>query len=197
MSFSETYHDTALLKRIAAGEWAAYDELVRQYSSRLLFYLMPLTRYDQSRAEDILQDVFLAVWEKRESLLFIRSIEQYLFRMTKNRFLDLLRKEQSRLRLIDRYQETGELNTAASPYEQVLYAEYSAQAAKAISQLSEKLRIVFLLSTQHDLSVGEIANALNLPKETVKKRLYLAGNFIRSYLKKHGEWLLLLLVYFF
>lgn len=158
---------------------------------------MPLTRYDQSRAEDILQDVFLAVWEKRESLLFIRSIEQYLFRMTKNRFLDLLRKEQSRLRLIDRYQETGELNTAASPYEQVLYAEYSAHAAKAISQLSEKLRIVFLLSTQHDLSVGEIANALNLPKETVKKRLYLAGNFIRSYLKKHGEWLLLLLVYFF
>jgi len=197
LSSSETYQDTALLKQIAAGEWAAYNQLVRQYSPRLLFYLMPLTSYDQFKAEDILQDVFMAVWEKRESLPFVRSIEQYLFRMTKNRFLDLLRKENSRQQLINSYQEIGEQRTGTSPYEEVLYAEYSRQAARAISQLSEKLRTVFLLSTQHDLSLGEIAEALNLPKETVKKRLYLAVSSIRSYLKKHGEWLLLLLVYFF
>lgn len=185
-----------LLRRIAEGEWAAYNELVAQYFPRLLFYLMPLTGNDQHRAEDIIQDVFLAVWEKRESLHVIRSIDQYLFRMTKNRFLDLLRKENSRQKVVDNYKDVSP-STSDSPHEQIVYAEYREQAARAIAQLSPKLRTVFLLSTQQDLSLDEIATALNLSKDTVKKRLYLAGNAIRDYLRRHGEWLLLFFFYFF
>lgn len=182
MSTHPITNEKALLLKVAEGDWQAYELLVSHYSPRLHYYLLPLLNNNLQDTEDLLQEVFLTIWEKKERLPVIRSLDQYLFRMTKNRFLDFLRKENSRQHFAEQYRLR--VPETASPYEQALYAQYSAEAARAIGKLSEKLRVVFLLSTQEDLSIDQIATALDLPRETVKKRLYLATRQVRTLLKQ-------------
>lgn len=181
MSTNPITNEKELLLKVAEGDRQAYALLVSHYAPRLHYYLQPLVNNNLQDTEDILQEVFLSLWTKKERLPLIRSLDQYLFRMAKNRFLDLLRKENSRQQFAEQYKlRSGE---SSSPYEHTLYAQYSAEAARAIGKLSEKLRVVFLLSTQEDLSIDEIATALALPRETVKKRLYLATRQVRADLK--------------
>ena len=124
-------------------------------------------------------------------LLTIKSFDNYLFRMAKNKSLDLLSRRRAARNLHLKYASTRD-RTHTEPEQSLLYAEYQATAQKAIDTLSPKLRAVFLLSSQEELSLDEIADKLNLPKETVKKRLWLAGHSIKDYLRTHAEWVAIL-----
>ncbi|HEY8388536.1 MAG TPA: sigma-70 family RNA polymerase sigma factor [Parasegetibacter sp.] len=184
--------ENVLLKEIADGDWQAYNHLVREYFPRLYTFLMRLTGNNKQNTEDILQDIFLAVWEKRGQLPLIRSVEQYLFRMVRNRFLDQIRKEDSRQKVLSHFRQITP-DGPLTPFESALEKEYQAQVVTAINQLSPKLKNAFLLSSQQELSIDEISGILRIPRETVKKRLYLAGRSIREYLRKHGSMMVMLL----
>lgn len=185
---SFSHEELQTLQNIAAGDGHTYNILFQKFLPKLVYYLEPLTAGTGIDHQDIIQDIFLTIWEKKETLTAIKSFEQYLFRMAKNRFLDLLRKEDSVQQLYKRYGQIKGNESAPMPEEQYLFGQYHERAQEAIRQMSPKLQTVFVMSTQEDLSLDEISSALELPKETVKKRLWLAGNFIRDYLRKHADW---------
>ncbi|HUQ66624.1 MAG TPA: sigma-70 family RNA polymerase sigma factor [Flavitalea sp.] len=178
-----------LLQQVAAGSQEGYRQLFEQYLPKLVFYLEPLCAGSNSSIDyqDVIQDIFLQLWEKKETLTAIRSFDHYLFRMAKNRFLDLLRKETSNQKSARRYVFVKKDGHALLPEDKILFDEYHQHAQAAIESLSPKLKTVFILSTQEDKSLDEIAEMLELSKETVKKRLYMARKFIQEYLRQHTD----------
>lgn len=184
-----------LLKLVAEGDRAAYGELFNHYLPKLAYYLEPLTTASGIDYQDIIQEIFLAVWEKRENIPVVRSFDRYLFRMAKNRFLDLLRKERSTAVLMQAYSHLHKEEVPV-PADLLLFEQYRETAVEAIAGLSPKLKSVFTMSTEHELSLDQIAQQLSIPKETVKKRLWMATTRVKSYLKRHAHLLLGLGIFF-
>jgi RNA polymerase sigma-70 factor (ECF subfamily) len=179
--------ETFLLRQVSEGDWDAYAQLFNYYLPRLTRYIFPFANRSMHDTEEVIQEVFLRIWERRQTLSGIRSFSPYLFRMAKNKLINTLQQRQSHNALDTRYGRTRE-QTHSEPENILQYNEYRATALKGIDRLSPKLRIVFVLSTQEEWSLDEISTGLRLPKETVRKRLYMATNFIRTYLRKHAEW---------
>jgi RNA polymerase sigma-70 factor (ECF subfamily) len=182
-----------LLKRISEGSWEAYTHLFNSYLGKLSQYLHPFVNRSRQDTEEVIQEVFLKVWERRETLSSIQSFDQYLFRMAKNKVIDLLAKRRSIKHLHLQYAASRQVSHCETEKD-LIFEEYRDTAKKAIDELSPKLRTVFFMSTQNELSLDEIATKLQLPKATVKKRLYLAGAFIKNYLRIKAEWLGLLIL---
>lgn len=180
-------NERELLRRTSEGDWEAYAEIFNFYVPKLLQFIYPFTGQSKEDAEEVIQEVFLKIWEKKEILVAIRSFDSYLFRMAKNKLTDILleyRSARNKHRAYELIKETYDLGTEQS----ILYIEYYEAARFAITNLSPKLRTVFLMSTEDDLPLDEISEKLSLPKETVKKRLYMACTSIKNYLQLHAGW---------
>jgi RNA polymerase sigma factor (sigma-70 family) len=184
-------NELLLLKRISEGDWGAYTDLFKHYLPKLSQYIYPFANQSREDTEEVIQEVFLKIWEKRETLIQIRSFDNYLFRMAKNKLVDLLGKQKSIRNLHITYFESRGMSHT-HPEQKLQYAEYYSMAHRAIDQLSPKLQAVFLLSSQEEMSLDDIAKKLDLPKETVKKRLYLASTSVKNYLRVNAEWLTIL-----
>lgn len=179
--------ESRLLALVAKGDWDAYAKLFNHYLPRLTRYILPFAGRSMHDTEEVIQEVFLKIWEKRATLVDIQSFSPYLFRMAKNKLINNLQQRKSHQDLYAQYGRSRE-SKHTEPENSIQYNEYRAAALQGIERLSPKLRVVFVLSTQEDWSLDEISASLHLPKETVKKRLYLATHFIRTYLRKHVEW---------
>ncbi len=176
----------ALLQLVLAGDMDAFTSLYLHYYPRLYRFIYFINQQHED-TEEILQDVFLKIWDKRESLCSVRSFEDYLFRMAKNRLVDLVRKSQSGLKAIHHLRPVEqELNSPTE--EAVAYREYHRLAREAITRLPEKKRTVFLMSAEDGLSLDEIAARLNISRSAVKKHLHTATVQIKAYLRSNAEW---------
>jgi len=173
-----------LLKRVSNGDRKAFTALYSRYLSALYNYVYPFFN-NRSDTEEIVQEVFVTVWEKREKFASIEFLRGYLFRIARNRVLNYIRA----LAVRERGQREGEgqQHYQADTDHKLLYAEYYRIARQAIDQLPEKRREVFRLSTESDMSLQEIADYMGISKSVVKKQLYAATSFVRAYLKQYGH----------
>ncbi|WEK34357.1 MAG: sigma-70 family RNA polymerase sigma factor [Candidatus Pseudobacter hemicellulosilyticus] len=183
--------DNALLERLAAGDIAAFKALFRRYQPVLQRYLHPFKSVEDP--EEIIQDIFLKLWIKRESLRAVRSFEQYLFRMARNRVLDLHKSHKARSRRETAQAANPAITGAAQELE---YKEFYRYALQAIARLPERQRQIYELNVFQDLSLDEIAAQLGLSKSVVIKQLYLANRTVRSEMGRYGNFMLMTLLAF-
>ncbi|MBX2922136.1 MAG: RNA polymerase sigma factor [Chitinophagaceae bacterium] len=189
-------NEPELLQKTANGDWEAYTMLFNHYLPKLSQYIYPLTSHSRQDTEEVIQEVFLKIWEKKESLVAIRCFDGYLFKMARNKLVDMLAGQKA-LQAKHRGYALLKPTSHSEPEQAVIYTEYYEAARDAIDSLSPKLKTVFLMSTEQDLALDEIASMLSLPKETVKKRLYLASSSIRSYLYSRTGLVKLMLLFIF
>ncbi len=168
----------------------AFKELYDGYKNRLYGYALTIT-HSPHAAEEITQELFIKLWTCRESLHKIADIEHYIFAMARNRTLNYIRKAANDERLLHKLKEAmaSESNEVE---EQVITHDYEAIVEEALNQLSPQRSLVFKLSRYQGLKMEEIAQQLNLSRNTVKNHLVAALRFIRSYLARHGVTFLLL-----
>lgn len=171
-------------QRCSCGDRAAYALLYT-------FYFKPLYRHvflflkSKEETEEIVQDAFVKIWENRASLPEVRNLKPYLYRVTKNLLLDHLRRLQTQnkvIRIVSPQTEPLEDSTS----NQINHKDYVALSQEAIQHLTEKRRQIFLMRTQQELSLDEIALKLGISKSVVKKQLYATITFVREYMHKHG-----------
>ncbi len=182
--------DAWLLEQLANGSNDAYIELYKRYQPVLQRYLHPFMTVEEP--EEIIQDIFIKIWTKREALTAVRSFEQYIFRMARNRLLDLHKSRKARL---DRetivHQQSG---TGAGLPAELEYKEFYNYAVNAIGKLPQRQRMIYELSVFQDRSLDEIGKALGISKSVVIKQLYLATRFVRREMQRYGRMLLLFLL---
>ena len=157
------------------------EVLFRKYYAALCKSLYKVLR-DATIAEDIVQEVFLKVWEKRESLQMDEAVQSYLYRSCYNTALNLL-KQQKRNTDID----SLELSVAGADTAEkdLSFLEAEAEILKAIDALPPKTKLVFSLSRFEELSYKEIAERLDISVKSVEKHMGIALQRLRENLKDY------------
>lgn len=192
------YDEKILLSLIAQGDEAAFSTLFYAYHNKLGAYILRLTE-SFPLTEEIVQDVFLSIWQNRACLCDINRFEPYLFVIARNRAFNCLKqmaREDTRRRkwasLRQDESEREDIPAAAHEYDQLL--------DKAVDKLPPQQKKVYLLHNQEGMGYPAIALRLGLSATTVKKHMSLAIRNIREYVHSHMDpvsiFLLLLLQFF-
>jgi RNA polymerase sigma-70 factor (ECF subfamily) len=192
LNLVQEFDEQALLHRLTAGDHHAFTQLYSKYLGNLYRYVS-LFFSDKAAAEEIVQDIFIKIWEKRENLAGVKSFKQYLFKAAKNHLLNTIRNEQIKHKVLDYLQQRTEA-AAHDTQNRVDYRAYALAVEKAVRGLPPKRRRIFQLSVHEGYSLDEIAGILRISKPVVKKQLYAAYDFVRAYLQKHGEMTVFLMV---
>jgi len=174
-----------LLRKSARGDREAFSVLYKTHLAGLARYLYLFNPVPEDN-EEIIQDVFLKIWEKKDFLNQVDSFKAYLFTISRNLLLDRLRRvrvERKVMQLVAPESEDSGLRLD----DELCYEDYQHVAGKALERLTEKRRYIFELRTRDGLSLDEIAEKLNISKSVVKKQFYAASASIKEYLRTRGE----------
>ena len=174
------YDEKYLLAEIAAGDEQAFKKLFDLYKGRFYSVALKMTRSDEV-AEDIVQDVFMNIWNKRERLVDIDNPSSYFFTAVYRRIYHHYRKIALEKKLSQVAPPVKEsVNTTD---EMVLARESNQLISQAISKLPPQQQLVFKLSKQEGLSREDVARQLQISPNTVKNHLADALKFIRVFLR--------------
>ena len=175
--------DRELLARLRGGDESAFDAIFRAWYAPLVRMAEGMLR-DRAVAEEVVQDVMLELWRRRESLAPDGSPQAYLFQATRNRALNHLRH----LRVVERGETNAaaELTMPASADRAVAEGEIERAVREAIATLPPRCREVFELSRLHGLKYAEIAQTLGVSVKAVEAQM---GKALRTLRERLAPWL--------
>ena len=151
-----------------------YRQLFRKYYANLLFYATRMV--GEEDAEDVVQEVFVELWHRKDSVTVGEQIQAFLYRAVYTRALNVLKHRDIK-----------------NSYEAVMQEVYNKRALfyqpddndvlKRIDELPEKCKLVFKLSYLHNMKNKDIAEAMDVSLRTVEAHMYKALKFLRSRLE--------------
>jgi RNA polymerase sigma-70 factor (ECF subfamily) len=184
-----------LLMRMSEGDRQAFRELYLHYTPILYSFIKSLCNNNEALCEDIVQEVFIKLWENRANAANIQQVRPYLLKAAKNRFLNELRKQKNEQAFINNRLYNG-IDTE-TPEHQLTFKEGMRLGDEALARLSPKRRLIVEMSTREELSLDEIAARVGTSKNVVKKLLYQGLATIRKYeIVKYFKCLLLPIITF-
>jgi RNA polymerase sigma-70 factor (ECF subfamily) len=172
-----TAADAAAVVRVAGGDADALRELYDRYGKVVYSFAYRLTS-DATLAEECVQDVFVSLWRRASDFDPTRAkLTTWLFIVARNRALDLGRQKSRRPELRDEVEPDG---AAPDPADLTADADEAQRVAEAMAELPEEQLVVLRLAYFDGLSHAEIAEKTGLPLGTVKGRVRLALDRLRS-----------------
>ena len=162
-----------------------FETLFKEQYQPLFFYAVKFV-FRHDIAEELVQDVFVQLWENRKSLQIKTSIKSYLYTAVRNRCLNYLKSHWHRMVEDDAILE----GFSAEAQGAVDNESLKKLIQQGIQSLPEKCRIIFTLSRQAGLTYDEIAEELGLSKETVKSQIKIAIQKLRNHLGDRWETLI-------
>ncbi len=185
--------EPTLLKRLKEGDTAAYFHFYDQYHHALYIYILRFVKIP-AVAEDILQDVFLKIWEIREHINPELCFNAYVYRITRNKVFKWLKRmardEETRSWLMHQLQKDIE-----TPHLQLQWKHYNSILLKAIHQLPPQRQRVFKLCREQGKTYDEAASELGISPNTIKEHMISAMKSIKDYVRRHGDIFLLAVIY--
>jgi RNA polymerase sigma-70 factor (ECF subfamily) len=195
---SDKITDAELLDRYAAGDEAAFREIVSRYKDSLYAFLRYFLN-QQDLAEDVFQETFLQLFTSRESYDPSRALRPWLFTIAANKAKDALRKQQRTAAIpIGTVAQPDELSfgdvlnvltsDTTTPYDTLQRGETAAQVRKIIANMPENLREILIFAYFNRFSYKQMAEILSIPIGTVKSRLHTAvGRFAKDWKTAFGS----------
>ncbi|WP_316794294.1 RNA polymerase sigma-70 factor [Pedobacter frigoris] len=178
MAAYSTYTDQELTALLKSDDHLAFNEIFKRYGSLLISFAYRKL-YDKELAQDIVHDVFTDLWAKRLIQQISKGFEPFIFTSVKNRILDHYKHEKVSQRYLDNFKEYV-TQTEDGADHLVRELDLSALIEKEIAALPEKMRVVFELSRNTDMSRKEIAEHLGIPEETVKTNMHRALKILKG-----------------
>ncbi len=181
MALHGTYTDEQLIISLRKGDAGAFTEIYERYWNKLLVYTMRVIR-QQHDAEDIVQELFVSIWRRREVLDIEHALSTYLYNSVRYLAFRYIEKNSTYSDYLQRLAAriAGEEANASGIEAEIFGRELQGQIDQLIRQLPEKMQEVFILSRQHHLSYKEIADRLSISEETVRKQIYKSLQILRS-----------------
>ena len=194
MSIPDSAAEKELLQQVACGSEQAFRQLFMRYHQWLISHIFRLTG-SMAQAEEVVQDVFLKLWMNREVLAGIQRFKPYLFVLSRNHAVNVLKKTIKERMQRQQWEQEHDLYPVHNEDEPTL--TWYSLLDEAIDQLPEQQRKAYLLSRYEQLTYTEISGKMNISRETVKKYIQIAIASITSYIKKKIAKLQLLLFFLF
>jgi RNA polymerase sigma-70 factor (family 1) len=173
-----------ILDRLAGDDQGALKELYEHYSSSLLQLAYAIVR-SKEMAEEVVEDVFIKVWQKRSAVRSLENFPFYLYTMTKNGSRSYLRKFGHK-RLIDLDDVSLPFyRISITPEDLMISGEALQRINIAINELPTKCRLIFKLVKEDGLKYREVADLLQVNLKTVENQIGIALKKIHSAIKIH------------
>lgn len=173
--------DQELVTRLKKGDMIAFDLLYEQYSHKLYIFICKLLK-NETEAEEIVQEVFVRLWESREKLDNSKLLNSFIFTVAYNHSIDLIRKRINTKKYLEHLKQNPLIDSAPSAISQVEYNELNKQVEKLIAQLPERQKQIYRLHREEGLSHSEIATQLGISKNTVENHMAKALKYLRDHL---------------
>ncbi|NAY91427.1 RNA polymerase sigma-70 factor [Muricauda sp. JGD-17] len=192
MENKETHSEKALIAQVAKGNELAFKQVFDQY--RAIVYTLAL-RMLKSRtlAEEMVQEVFIKIWEKREGLDQVDNFKGYLYRIAKNRVFDEF-KRIAREAISDEVPDENRLASSNNTDYPIRKEQLDSLLEQTLDKLPEQQQYIFKLSREEGLTYREIAEIVNLSPFTVKTHMKNTLAFLRNHMSGYMEFYMLLVL---
>lgn len=170
--------DKDLLKALKDGDLKAFDEIYYKYHKKLFAYSL---KFIKSRAdiEDLIQKIFVIIWEKRENINPEKSFNNYLFTIIRNEIYDFLKKkaitEYYNDQIFAEIEETNE-DIEIKKLVEIIYS--------LIEKIPERRRQIFMMNRDLGMTYRQIATELGISENTVDTQIRNSLNYLRTELPK-------------
>ena len=188
-----THTDGELLALLCKDNTAAFAELYSRYRHETYRYILTLVKVPDL-AEDLVQDVFIKIWDVRRRLEIRQNFRSYLFRVCHNSAVDLNKQIASNRQLFNQLISHYQSVTDIEPYSQEQLLRYDALVEQALNSLSPQRRRIYEMVRKEKKSYEEVANELSISPNTVKTHVAQTLAFLRNYISRHVNLSLLILL---
>jgi RNA polymerase sigma-70 factor (ECF subfamily) len=190
--FEGIHNEKQLLTQVSQGDRQAFQIFYKACYPLVQRYIL-LFEPSPQILDELTQDVFVRIWEKRDRLETVESFKGYLFLVTRNVVFNFIRALKVRQRVKELDESSGP--PANDLENELLFKQYYEIALQAMNKLPPGRRKVLKMSVDDGLSLDEIATELKISRSGVKKQLYAATAYVRQYLQEHGEITLALIIF--
>ena len=190
---AETPDDHSLVLLLQKGNVVAFDSLFEVYSQKLFGFAFKYFK-NEVEAEELVQEVFVLVWEHRQSLKSELSFKSYLFTIALNHIRKYFNKKAISLRYLESLQHDNELTDSENVHDD--YESMMNQINQLIEQMPSRRREIFIKSKFEGKSSKEVAAELNISAGTVDNQVSEALRYIRSRLSNENIGMLLFVILF-
>jgi RNA polymerase sigma-70 factor (family 1) len=191
MSYNRIDNDKHLIEELKNGKKDAFDTLFKNYSSRLFGFAYSFFK-SKEEAEELVQDVFIKIWENRSNLKLEYNFKTYLFTIAFNQIKKHFRSKTMFERYLA-YRNSGEIETEQY-YEEADYSSLKNLVDHLVENMPTRRREVFIKSRFDGKTIKEISAEMNISSRTVENHLNQALRFLRKHL--HSESLAGILFFF-
>ncbi len=181
----QNLEEAELINEVQQGKNEAWEYITKAYYPQILNFITGMTR-DRETAEELVQDVFVNFWVKRDRLNVTISLKAYLYRAARNHTLNYLKRK----KFEQDYQKGLMLTTPwqkNQTEQDFTFSELEKKLNQAIDSLPENCKEIFLLSRYEGMTYKEIAVTLDVPARTVHYQIGLALKHLRNKLKGHVD----------
>ncbi len=183
-----------IFNRMVEGDKDAFRFFFEKYYTDLC-NLVNIYIHDETMAEELVQDIYIYFWEKKGKIQIESSVKAYLLKASKNKSLNFLRNEKTRLNIHEKIRKTSE-----PLYEMpanTLDAEQLREIIEnAVKSLPEKCGEIYRLAKEKELSYKEIAEELGISVKTVENQMSIALKKLRDQLRPHYNDIFLLFLFY-
>ena len=168
--------EPGVLDRLADGDRDAYGWVYKNYCEKVFDYAMLMTG-NEAMSEDMVQEVFLKVWQHRKKLKVVEDFNGYLYILYRNHILDAMKRQQKETSVRHEYYK----KTKDIFVDDCIGCKETQQAiTKAVQQLPQQRQLVYTLGREYGWTREEIANKLNVAQNTVKAQMQQALRFLKT-----------------
>jgi RNA polymerase sigma-70 factor (family 1) len=179
------YSDYELVKLIREkDDKQAFQLLYDKYWDQL-FAAAILKIHDEEEVNDIVQNLFVTVWIKRKELNINDNVDAYLFRALKNRIINFFKKKYLTADKLDQFSKNSAVKADSVAESMFTYKEVELIISKEVESMPDKMRQVFLLSRDEQMSSKRISEILSLSDQTVRNQISKAIKRIKITLEKY------------
>ena len=161
------------------GDITAFEEIYCLYWSDLYSYAYNILR-NKVICEEIVQEIFFSLWNKRSELKITHSLKAYLFTAIKFQTLNYLKSEKVKKHYTESYSNFGKIFFDNSNEENIYFSDLRSKVENEVSKLPEKCQQIYRLSRDEHQSIKNIADLLNISHKTVENQLTKALKYLRS-----------------
>ncbi len=163
-----------IISRIIEDDASAYEKVFHEYYSGLCRYALRFVR-DPDQAEELVQDTFVKIWQRRKSLSIRHSLKSYLYQSVRNQCLNFLKHQD----IVRDFEQTAPI-PLHNDSDTVVLSELEALIVKAVNDLPPERQKIFRMSRDEGLRYSEIADQLGISVKTVENQIGRALKYLRE-----------------
>jgi RNA polymerase sigma-70 factor (family 1) len=182
---TESWTDITLLQELQQGNESAFTNLYHQHSKTLYRKILRMVN-DEETAKELLQDLFMKLWENRAKVDVSKSFRSYLYTIAVNLVYDYFRKA-TKQKELETYLLAMAVDYFTDSEEENISAENIKLINEVIDQLSPQRKKIFMLCKIDGKSYEEVSKELNISKSTIHDHMVKANRVIRDHLKHNPE----------